>query len=188
MVPFGVVCHPHPLYGGTLDNKVVYTLARAFQQLRRAGHPLQLPRRRRAARGSYDDGRGETEDALAVIALRPRALAGRGAVAGGLLLRRRGRGARRRAARSRARLVPVAPGITRMRCRGRGAAACPWLIVQGDADDVVPPARVLDWARALSAARPAAAGAARRRAFLPRPHQRAARCGARLHAARRARR
>ena len=32
-VAFGVICHPHPLYGGTLDNKVVWTLARAFQEL-----------------------------------------------------------------------------------------------------------------------------------------------------------
>lgn len=30
---FGVICHPHPLYGGTLDNKVVHTLSRAFQEL-----------------------------------------------------------------------------------------------------------------------------------------------------------
>lgn len=30
---FGVVCHPHPLQGGTLDNKVVYTLARALQDV-----------------------------------------------------------------------------------------------------------------------------------------------------------
>ena len=30
---FAVVCHPHPLFGGTLDNKVVYTVARAFEQL-----------------------------------------------------------------------------------------------------------------------------------------------------------
>src|ERR1041384_971891 len=64
---FGVICHPHPLFGGTLDNKVVYTLARSF-------HDLGMPTIRFNFRGvgkswgSFADGVGETEDALAVIA------------------------------------------------------------------------------------------------------------------------
>ncbi len=64
---FGVICHPHPLFGGTLDNKVVYSLARAF-------HDLGLPTIRFNFRGvgksagSFADGVGETEDTLAVVA------------------------------------------------------------------------------------------------------------------------
>ncbi len=42
-----VIAHPHPLYGGTMDNKVVQTLARAFVQSWLGDHPLQLPRRGR---------------------------------------------------------------------------------------------------------------------------------------------
>src|ERR1700749_3997764 len=63
---FAVVCHPHPLYGGTLDNKVVYTLARAFEEL---GAPAVRFNFRgvAASQGKYDDGAGETDDALAVI-------------------------------------------------------------------------------------------------------------------------
>ena len=51
-----------------------------------------------------------------------------------------------------ARLVTVAPGITRIDAHGAAPPACPWLIVQGDADDVVPPQAVLDWACTLSPA------------------------------------
>ena len=40
-VAVGVVCHPHPLYGGTMQNKVVHTLARAMQELRRVGAMLR---------------------------------------------------------------------------------------------------------------------------------------------------
>src|SRR5579872_5395242 len=62
-----VVCHPHPLYGGTLDNKVVYTVARAIEQL---GVPAIRFNFRGVgtSEGTYDEGRGESEDALAVIA------------------------------------------------------------------------------------------------------------------------
>jgi alpha/beta superfamily hydrolase len=64
---FAVVCHPHPLYGGTLDNKVVHTLARAFNQ---CGAPAIRFNFRGVgtSAGSYDEGRGEIKDALAVIA------------------------------------------------------------------------------------------------------------------------
>jgi len=147
---FGVVCHPHPLYGGALDNKVVYTLARAFVELgvpairfnfRGVGHSA----------GSYDDGRGETEDVLAVIAYgRERwpdaALWLAGFSFGGAV-------AVRAAAQARPeRLVTVAPGITRVPMEGIDSPACPWLIVQGDADDVIDPAAVRDWAARQSTA------------------------------------
>jgi len=141
---FGVVCHPHPLFGGTLDNKVVYTIARSF-------HDLGLPTIRFNFRGvgrshgSFADGVGETDDALAVIAAGrekwPRAalwLAGfsfGGAVA-----------LRAVASSSPERLVLVAPAIKRVPIEGVPPPQCPWLIVHGDADDTVPHQEVLDWA------------------------------------------
>jgi uncharacterized protein len=146
---FAVVCHPHPLFGGTLDNKVVYTVARAFEQLGAPAIRFNF-RGVAASAGSYDEGRGESEDALAIIRFGrqrwpgvPLWLAGfsfGGAVA-----------ARIAAAAKPERLVLVAPGITRLERADFDAARaaqpeCPWLIVQGDADDVVPPAAVLDWA------------------------------------------
>ena len=61
-----LVAHPHPLYGGTLDNKVVQTLARAFVEL---GYAAWRPNFRSvgASEGAHDEGRGEVEDLAAVI-------------------------------------------------------------------------------------------------------------------------
>jgi alpha/beta superfamily hydrolase len=64
---FAVICHPHPLYGGTMQNKVVHTIGRACQEF---GMPTVRFNFRGvgASAGHYDEGRGETQDALAVIA------------------------------------------------------------------------------------------------------------------------
>ena len=67
--PRGValVAHPHPLHGGTLDNKVVQTLARAFVEL---GYTAWRPNFRGvgASEGTHDEGRGEVDDLAAVVA------------------------------------------------------------------------------------------------------------------------
>lgn len=61
-----LIAHPHPLYGGTFDNKVVQTLARAMTAL---GHVALRPNFRGvgASEGVYDEGRGEAEDLLAAL-------------------------------------------------------------------------------------------------------------------------
>lgn len=145
---FGVVCHPHPLFGGTLDNKVVYTLARSF-------HDLGMPTIRFNFRGvgksagSFADGLGETDDTLAVIA------AGRrkwphaelwlaGFSFGGAVAIRAG------ASAEPARMVLVAPAIKRVSLEGVAVPACPWLIVQGDADELVNAQETLEWAKPLA--------------------------------------
>ncbi|MFO7278462.1 MAG: alpha/beta hydrolase, partial [Pseudomonadota bacterium] len=63
---FAVVCHPHPLHGGTMNNKVVHTLARTFNELGIRSLRFNF-RGVGASEGSYAEGIGETEDALAVI-------------------------------------------------------------------------------------------------------------------------
>ena len=67
-VPRGIalVAHPHPLHGGTLDNKVAQTLARAFVEL---GYTAWRPNFRGvgASEGTHDEGRGEVDDLAAVI-------------------------------------------------------------------------------------------------------------------------
>src|SRR5690606_32812809 len=62
-----VVCHPHPLHGGTMDNKVVQTLARAFVQLGYRSVRFNF-RGIGASEGTWDAGQGEVDDALAVAA------------------------------------------------------------------------------------------------------------------------
>lgn len=146
---FAVVCHPHPLFGGTMDNKVVYTVARAFEHLGAPAIRFNF-RGVAASTGTYDEGRGEGDDALAVIAWgrqrfpgTPLWLAGfsfGGAVA-----------VRIASQAGPERMVLVAPGITRLEGAdfddARAAEpTCPWLIVQGGADDVVPAPTVLEWA------------------------------------------
>ena len=147
---FGVVCHPHPLYGGTLDNKVVYTLARAFVELGVPSIRFNF-RGVGSSAGRYDEGRGETADALAVVAYGRERWPGASSWLGGFSFG--GAVAVRAAAQAQPEtLVTVAPGITRVAMDGVGSPACPWLIVQGDADDVIEPAAVLEWGRRQSPA------------------------------------
>jgi alpha/beta superfamily hydrolase len=62
-----VIAHPHPLFGGTMDNKVVQTLARAFMQC--GWHAVRFNFRGvGTSQGVYDEGRGELQDLLAVVA------------------------------------------------------------------------------------------------------------------------
>ena len=144
---YGVVCHPHPLFGGTMENKVAHTLARSLHE---AGMPSVRFNFRGvgASAGSYAEGEGETHDALAVLAwARARWPAAEplllGFSFGGVV-------AIRAAAQVETeRLVTVAPAIGRIALDG-ALPRCPWLIVQGDADDVVAPREVLDWAAGLS--------------------------------------
>jgi alpha/beta superfamily hydrolase len=144
---FAVVCHPHPLFGGTLDNKVVYSLARAF-------HDLGLPTIRFNFRGvgksagSFADGVGETDDALAVVAAGREKWPDAALWLGGFSFG--GAVAIRAAALSNPeRLVTVAPAIRRVSLDGVPAPTCPWLIVQGDNDDLVNHAEVTEWASRL---------------------------------------
>ena len=61
-----LIAHPHPLFGGTLDNKVVQTLARAFVEL---GYEAWRPNFRGVGEteGGHDEGRGELDDLEAVL-------------------------------------------------------------------------------------------------------------------------
>jgi hypothetical protein len=66
-VGVAVIAHPHPLFGGTMDNKVVQTLARAFVQAGWVAVRFNF-RGVGDSEGVYDDGRGELQDLLTVIA------------------------------------------------------------------------------------------------------------------------
>jgi hypothetical protein len=138
-----LVCHPHPLQGGTLDNKVVQTLAKAFFALRYAAVRFNFRGVGQSA-GAFDDGIGETEDALAVLdhahrrfgALLPVALAG---FSFGSFVQTRV------AARIRAeRLVLVGPAVTRF---PQLLVPDDTIVIHGEEDDVVPLADVFAWAR-----------------------------------------
>jgi len=147
---FAVVCHPHPLYGGSMDNKVVYTVARALEQLGAPAIRFNF-RGVGASAGSYDAGRGETADALAAVAYGRRRWPNAALWLAGFSF---GAAVAVRAAGEAGpqRLIAVAPGITTITVTDAAPPACPWLIVHGDADEVVPLEAVRAWADTLSPA------------------------------------
>jgi uncharacterized protein len=149
---YAVICHPHPLYGGTMDNKVVTTVARAL-------HDCAIPTLRfnfrgvGQSRGSYDKGIGETADAAAVAAWGAVRWPGRSVIVAGFSFG--GYVALRLTAElATDRLIGVAPAVLNFDA-SLGApmwlgAPVPFTIIQGDADDVVDPQALVAWASALS--------------------------------------
>jgi len=144
-----VVCHPHPLHQGSLTNKVVHTLSRAMNELGVAAIRFNF-RGVGASEGAFSDGLGETDDVLAVIDWAaqhyPDAdLCLLGFSFGGMVA------ARVALSAGPVQLVTVAPAATRMAgLLGGRQPECPWLIVQGETDEVVPCAEVIDWANELA--------------------------------------
>ena len=153
-----VVAHPHPLFGGTMDNKVVTTVARAFHDAGAATFRFNF-RGVGASAGSHDEGRGETDDLLAVAEHATRALgemplwlAGF-SFGGGVAIR----------ASTRVpfeHLVLMAPALRRITGHGLGTPPDPLdpslgevgrhtvantVIVHGDKDDTVPLADSFAW-------------------------------------------
>jgi alpha/beta superfamily hydrolase len=144
----GVVCHPHPQHQGTMLNKVVHTLSRALNDLSIPAVRFNF-RGVGASEGAYADGLGETEDVLAVANwARARFGAADLWVAGFSF----GAAVAIRAALSTtcAQLITVAPPVARMaRLLDGQSPACPWLLIQGTADEVVAAGDVQDWVRGL---------------------------------------
>ena len=145
-----VIAHPHPLFGGTMENKVVQTLARAFTQCGWSAVRFNF-RGVGASAGVHDAGRGETDDLLAVIAqcapIGPLALAGFsfGSFVASLAVESL------KDVRKIERIVLVGTAASRF-----DVATLPpdlldaTLVIHGEQDDTVLLIDVLDWARPQS--------------------------------------
>lgn len=139
-----VLCHPHPQHGGTMDNKVVQTLARAFVQLGYRSVRFNF-RGVGESQGEWAQGVGEIDDAVAVVqafrdAALPLSIGGfsfGGYVASQVV-------ARLAETQPVERLVLVGPATSTFE-----VAPVPpdTLVIHGEADDVVPLQATLDWAR-----------------------------------------
>jgi alpha/beta superfamily hydrolase len=141
---FGVVCHPHPLFGGTMDNKVAHTLARAMLECGAPAFRFNF-RGVGASGGKFDHGHGEADDLAAVVAEGRRRFPAARLWLGGFSF---GAFVALRAAARVApdRLVAVAPPVARFDLGEVAHPECEWLLAQGDADEVVPAPEVLAWA------------------------------------------
>ena len=139
-----IVCHPHPQHGGTLDNKVVQTLARAFVQLGYRSVRFNF-RGVGASTGTWDEGRGEVDDAAAVIrhfvvAGQPWLLAG---FSFGAYVASQAAAQWPDDAKPQ-RLVLVGPSTQKQAMPNVPADT---VVIHGESDEVVPLSSTLDWAR-----------------------------------------
>ena len=144
-----VIAHPHPLFGGTMDNKVVQTLARAFVQCGWTAVRFNF-RGVGGSAGSHDEGRGELDDLLAVVQHAAPPGDGVLALAGfsfGAFVTTHAF-ARLHASRRIEKLVLVGTSVSRAAAAPIDAAAhFNTLVVHGEQDDTVLLAAVFDWAR-----------------------------------------
>ncbi|SUD41550.1 alpha/beta fold family hydrolase-like protein [Ectopseudomonas mendocina] len=150
-----LVCHPNPVQGGTMLNKVVSTLQRTARD--GGYHTLRFNYRGvGASAGSHDMGTGEVDDAEAVAAWLqekypnlPVTLLGfsfGGFVAAALGARLETQG------RVPSKLFMVAPAVHRLTAETPSASQCPLVVIQPDTDEVIEPQAVYDWSANLGRA------------------------------------
>lgn len=142
-----VLCHPHPQHGGTLRNKVVTIMDRALREsgLRTVRFNF---RGTGDSEGEFDDGNGELEDLLAVVEWARRVRPDDDLWLGGFSF---GAWISLRAALDLPvrMLITIAPPVERYGFADLLPPNCPWLVVQGDEDDVVSPKAVYEWVDSL---------------------------------------
>ena len=143
-----IILHPHPLYGGTLNNKVVHFLSKTCNQL---GIPSLRFNFRGVGEstGVYDDGRGETEDCLAVLDWVQERRPGFDIWLAGFSF---GAYVAYRSVHSHPRishLLTVAPPINLFDFGSLPTPTCSWTLIQGEQDELVPAARVANWVDTL---------------------------------------
>ena len=146
---YAIICHPHPPEGGSMHNKVVTMAARSQRELGLTTLRFNF-RGVGASEGKYDGGRGEVLDLLAVAQWaqqqRPDQQLWLGGFSFGAWIALLG-----------ARHLPIAQMISIAPPAGRWdfsavlPPTCPWLVIQGEDDDIVDPQAVYDWLAKLDA-------------------------------------
>jgi len=144
--PWAVICHPHPLHGGAMTNKVVYMISRSFNALGVATVRFNFRGVGKSA-GEFDNGEGECGDLRAVVdwvnqMYQPSELWLGGFSFGSYVALRSHRDLHA------SRLLLVAPAVERFDFNALSVSEIPTLIVQGGQDDVVSPDAVIEWAEA----------------------------------------
>ena len=147
VVGIAVVCHPHPVHGGTLLNKVTHTLARSFLSLDFAALRFNF-RGVGKSNGAFDNGVGELADAFAAIEWARAEYPGVPLWVAGFSF---GAACAVRAAAKidPAGLISIAPAVSRFAEGLDQQPGCPWLIVQGDQDELVDIGETIAWVNDL---------------------------------------
>ena len=143
--PVAVVCHPHPLHGGTLTNKVAHMVAKAFTEMGVATLRFNF-RGVGESSGTYDQGVGEVDDLRAAVdwlrARHPQAPLWLAGFSFGAFVALRGQ-----ALAQAARLLLVAPPVAMFDFPAQSEVRIPWLLIQGSEDEIVDPDKVSAWAQ-----------------------------------------
>ncbi|MCC7247189.1 MAG: alpha/beta hydrolase [Lysobacter sp.] len=146
-----VVCHPLPTEGGSMHNKVVTMAARSLRELGLATVRFNF-RGVGASAGEFDEGQGELDDLRAVAGWvrrqRPDVSLWLGGFSFGAYIALSGAAELQPAA-----LIAIAPPAGRRDFARIAAPTMPWLVVQGDDDEIVDPQAVYDWVAGLAQTR-----------------------------------
>lgn len=138
-----IVCHPHPLHQGTMNNKVVHTLSKAFHN--KGLYTVRFNYRGVGkSEGAYGNSIGEVADLLSVLkwvdsVLDNPAIWLAGFSFGAYIA---ARGASLHACNQ---LYSIAPAVTNQPYETLSKVACPWIVVQGEKDEVIAPEKVYQW-------------------------------------------
>jgi len=142
-----IICHPHPLFHGTMNNKVVVTVARLFRDL---GIPSIRFNFRGVgiSEGQYGETIGETEDLIAVLKWAKENYPDHKIYLAGFSF---GSFIAMRVAQQQdlAQLILIAPSVDNFDYKNLSEPNCPWTIIQGDQDEIVPSEKVFTWVETL---------------------------------------
>lgn len=143
MSAIAICCHPHPLYEGTMTNKVVHTLAKVMTKMGILAVRFNF-RGVGRSQGTYDEGVGETSDLLFLCrqmsASFPRCPLWLSGFSFGSYI-----AANAAADAGAAQLITISPPVEHFDFTQITDPACPWLVVMGEEDEIVSPNAVFDW-------------------------------------------
>ncbi len=147
-----IICHPHPLHGGTMQNKVVSTLARTFYDLGLWSIRFNF-RGIGTSEGTYDEGRGELQDLLAIANWAQQEFPSHAIwLAGfsfGAYIAMQGAADLSLATQVK-QLITIAPAVNYFAAAPALKIHCPWLLAMGEKDELVPIEKVKDWVKQQS--------------------------------------
>ena len=139
----GLICHPHPLFGGTMHNKVVHMIEKAYREM--GLHTIRFNFRGVGeTEGQFDDGIGESEDLISIYQWAKGIFPDHDFWLAGFSF---GTYAALRACEiiNPTQFLTIAPPVERYDYDELPIPDCPWLVIQGEVDDVVTPKAVYDY-------------------------------------------